>query len=277
MPVQTLESRVLSEPKESHKFRYKRLVECSKDLICCFALRYSNSIPMANNLSQQRFSGWNLPEERATEEDSIAPACNTDSQQEIQPHVARENLNLSDTFSAQDVQSQAMWASFETVAEPVFFEAGNYSAPNPDSSYFSATSTLPSVPTNNCPGTEVIVVDSEIGSNSVAPHAPLSGMHHDCSNHDLLLSSGNCESYEHMMGGQLGVEQLQLIHRPTASFGVEDLQQVPDFQYGFSQLLRQPRFHQLLTQQTDFRSLLGHLAWPHCHQLVRGEERAHFQ
>jgi hypothetical protein len=72
---------------------------------------------MADNLSQQRFSGWNLPEETAADEDSIVLACNTDFQQEIQPHVAGNLLNLSDTFSAQDIQSQEMWTSFETATE----------------------------------------------------------------------------------------------------------------------------------------------------------------
>jgi hypothetical protein len=119
--------------------------------------------------------------------------------------------------------------------DKVFSEAGNYFALSPDSSYVSATSTLPRFTINNCPGTEAII-NSEIGSNSITPHVSLFGMPYDYSNHDLLLSSGNYEPYEHMMSGQLGVEQLQLNHRPTTSFGVEDLQQVSGFQSGFSQL-----------------------------------------
>ena len=81
-----------------------------------------------------------------------------------------------------------------------------------------------------------MVVNSEMGSNSVPPHSHLFGRYYDCSNRDSLLSSVNCESYESMIDGQQSAEQVHLNHRPTASFGVEDLQQVPDFQSGFSQL-----------------------------------------
>jgi hypothetical protein len=73
---------------------------------------------MATNLSQQRVSGWNLPNEPATDEDSIALAGNTVPQREILPHDAGEFLSISETLSAQDIQSQGTWTSFETATEP---------------------------------------------------------------------------------------------------------------------------------------------------------------
>jgi len=73
---------------------------------------------MATNPSQQRVSGWNLPNVTATDEDSIALASNTVSQQEILPHDAGEFLSISETPLPQDIQVQGTWTSFETATEP---------------------------------------------------------------------------------------------------------------------------------------------------------------
>lgn len=73
---------------------------------------------MATDPPQQRVSGWNLPNETATDEDSIALVGNTVSQQEILPHDAEKFLSISENLSEQDIQSQGTWTSFETATEP---------------------------------------------------------------------------------------------------------------------------------------------------------------
>jgi hypothetical protein len=235
---------------------------------------------MANYTSQQRFAGWNLPEETATDGVSMGLDCSINVQQGIQPHV--ELGNVSDTFLAQDIQSQEMRTSFNAGTGPgkflklnifkfalgylltkwdkAFSEAGSYPTLNRNLSHFPVTAALPSVPTNGRPGAEVIAGDSEIGPNYVTQQIPYCGMYHDCSDQDLFLSSRNFESHEHVMCGHLGVEQSQLNNFPTTSPGVQDMRKVPEFQSGFSQL------HGPIYEGVSIGPQLGILSFPQLDQ-----------
>jgi hypothetical protein len=75
------------------------------------------------NTSQERCPDWNLSEGTATDEFDIALASNNEFQQSIQPQVTSEIL--SDSFPAEDIPPQGMWASFKTGPEP-----GEFLKPN---------------------------------------------------------------------------------------------------------------------------------------------------
>ena len=142
---------------------------------------------MANNTSQERFGGWIPYEEAATDEFSIALDNNIDFQGNMQPQVRSENI--PDSVPPHGIQAPGMWTPFETGTEACTFvasklillvfkistdpnqdkqfsETGNCPTPNWTSPCFSATGVVPSFPTNNCLGPEIIAVaNSEVAPN----------------------------------------------------------------------------------------------------------------